>query len=105
MEAELTKFGINTKTLVLRDGSGISHVDLVPAAQLSQLLYAVQQQKWFPAFLHSLPIAGASEKMEGGTLRNRMSGPELRQKVFAKTGTISTVSTISGYVTLKADKP
>jgi D-alanyl-D-alanine carboxypeptidase/D-alanyl-D-alanine-endopeptidase (penicillin-binding protein 4) len=102
MEAELTKFGINPKTLVLRDGSGISHVNLVPATVLSQLLFTAQQQSWFPAFLHSLPIAGASEKMEGGTLRNRMKGPEVRGKVIAKTGTISTVSTISGYVNTKS---
>ncbi|MEH7178155.1 D-alanyl-D-alanine carboxypeptidase/D-alanyl-D-alanine-endopeptidase [Neobacillus vireti] len=102
MEAELAKFGINTETLVLRDGSGISHVNLVPAAQLSQLLVAVQQQTWFLAFLHSLPVAGASEKMEGGSLRSRMKGPDVKEKVFAKTGTISTVSTISGYVTTKS---
>jgi serine-type D-Ala-D-Ala carboxypeptidase/endopeptidase (penicillin-binding protein 4) len=102
MEAELTKFGVNPKTLVLRDGSGISHVNLVPATQLSQLLFTVQQRSWFPAFLHSLPIAGASEKMEGGTLRNRMKGPEVRGRVIAKTGTISTVSTISGYVNTKS---
>jgi serine-type D-Ala-D-Ala carboxypeptidase/endopeptidase (penicillin-binding protein 4) len=102
METELTKFGINPKTLVLRDGSGISHVNLVPAAQLSQLLFAAQRQKWFPAFLQSLPIAGASEKMEGGTLRNRMKGPAVRGKVSAKTGTISTVSTISGYINTKS---
>ncbi|WP_420489064.1 D-alanyl-D-alanine carboxypeptidase/D-alanyl-D-alanine endopeptidase [Neobacillus vireti] len=102
MEAELAKFGINTETLVLRDGSGISHVNLVSAAQLSQLLVAVQQQTWFPAFLHSLPVAGASEKMEGGSLRSRMKGPDVKEKVFAKTGTISTVSTISGYVTTKS---
>jgi serine-type D-Ala-D-Ala carboxypeptidase/endopeptidase (penicillin-binding protein 4) len=102
MEAELTKFGINPKTLVLRDGSGISHVNLVPATMLSQLLFTAQQQSWFPAFLHSLPIAGAREKMEGGTLRNRMKGPEVRGKVIAKTGTISTVSTISGYVNTKS---
>jgi serine-type D-Ala-D-Ala carboxypeptidase/endopeptidase (penicillin-binding protein 4) len=102
MEKELTKFGVNTKTLVLRDGSGISHVNLVPAAQLSHLLFSAQQQKWFPAFLHSLPIAGESEKMEGGTLRNRMRGPAVKGKVIAKTGTISTVSTISGYVNTKS---
>ena len=102
MEAELAKFGINTKTLVLRDGSGISHVNLVPAAQLSQLLVAVQQQSWFPAFLHSLPVAGAGEKMEGGSLRSRMKGADVKGKVFAKTGTISTVSTISGYVNTKS---
>jgi D-alanyl-D-alanine carboxypeptidase/D-alanyl-D-alanine-endopeptidase (penicillin-binding protein 4) len=102
MEAELPKFGINTETLVLRDGSGISHINLIPASQLSQLLYTVQKQAWFPAFLYSLPIAGASEKLEGGTLRSRMKGPDLKGKVIAKTGTISTVSTISGYVKTKS---
>ncbi len=102
MEAELAKFGIKTETLVLRDGSGISHVNLVPAAQLSHLLVAVQQQPWFPAFLHSLPVAGVSGKMEGGSLRSRMKGPDVKGKVFAKTGTISTVSTISGYVTTRS---
>ncbi|MEH7254258.1 D-alanyl-D-alanine carboxypeptidase/D-alanyl-D-alanine-endopeptidase [Neobacillus niacini] len=102
METELTKFGINTETLVLRDGSGISHVNLVPAAQLSQLLVAVQQQTWFPAFLHSLPVAGESGKMIGGTLRSRMKSQNVKGKVFAKTGTISTVSTLSGYVQTKS---
>ena len=102
MEADLVKFGINTETLVLRDGSGISHVNLVPAAQLSQLLVAAQHQSWFPAFFHSLPVAGASGKMEGGSLRSRMKGADVKGKVFAKTGTISTVSTISGYVTTKS---
>lgn len=102
MEAELMKFGLNTQTLVLRDGSGISHVNLIPATQISQLLYAVQTEKWFPSFVHSLPVAGNSEKMIGGTLKNRMKTPDVKGRIFAKTGTISTVSTISGYVKTKS---
>lgn len=102
LNAEITKFGVNPKTLVLRDGSGVSHVNLIPANQLSQLLFAVQKEKWYTCYLHSLPVAGASEKMVGGTLRNRLKDPIVRGKVNAKTGTISTVSSLSGYIRTKS---
>ncbi|MFL6556814.1 MAG: D-alanyl-D-alanine carboxypeptidase/D-alanyl-D-alanine-endopeptidase, partial [Bacillus sp. (in: firmicutes)] len=102
LNTEIVKFGVNPKTLVLRDGSGVSHVDLIPANQLTELLFAVQKEKWFPSYLHSLPVSGASEKMVGGTLRNRLKEPVVRGKVKAKTGTISTVSSISGYVKTKS---
>ncbi|HHW37271.1 MAG TPA: D-alanyl-D-alanine carboxypeptidase/D-alanyl-D-alanine-endopeptidase [Bacillales bacterium] len=91
---ELPKLGMNTKNLVIRDGSGISHVNLVPANEISMLLFHIQKERWFPTFFESLPVAGASEKMVGGTLRKRMIGLH----VNAKTGTITTVSSLSGYV-------
>lgn len=102
LETELMKFSVNTKTMILRDGSGVSHVDLIPANQISQLLFSIQKEKWFPAYLHSLPIAGMDDKLTGGTLRNRMKSQDLKGKVAAKTGTISTVSALSGYVHTKS---
>ncbi len=94
---ELPKLGVNSKDLVIRDGSGISHLNLIPANEITQLLFHVQKEDWFPAFLTSLPVAGAQDKMVGGTLRNRME----TLNVKAKTGTLSTVTSLSGYVETK----
>lgn len=102
MEAELTKWGVNPKTMVLRDGSGVSHVNLISANQISQLLFSIQKEKWFPAYLRALPIAGEEDKLVGGTLQYRLKNPNLKGKVRAKTGTLSTVSSLSGYVTTKS---
>jgi serine-type D-Ala-D-Ala carboxypeptidase/endopeptidase (penicillin-binding protein 4) len=102
MVTELAKFGLETDTLSLRDGSGISQANLVPANEISQLLYAVREQTWFPTFLNSLPFAGEPNKMIGGTLRNRLKDPSLKGKIKAKTGTITSVSSLSGYVETKS---
>ncbi|MBY0120420.1 D-alanyl-D-alanine carboxypeptidase/D-alanyl-D-alanine-endopeptidase [Bacillus sp. S/N-304-OC-R1] len=102
MNNELNKLGINTETLVLRDGSGISHINLIPANEISKLLFEVQSKEWYPTFLNSLPIAGASDRMVGGTLRNRMINSGAEGNVQAKTGSIATVSSLSGYVNTKS---
>jgi D-alanyl-D-alanine carboxypeptidase/D-alanyl-D-alanine-endopeptidase (penicillin-binding protein 4) len=99
MEDELNGFGLNTETMVLRDGSGMSHKNLVPADELTTLLVNIQDKPWFPAFKKSLPIAGDSGRMVGGTLRNRMSDVAAHSSVMAKTGSITGVSSLSGYVT------
>jgi serine-type D-Ala-D-Ala carboxypeptidase/endopeptidase (penicillin-binding protein 4) len=98
LETELIKLGVNTETLLIRDGSGISHLNLVPANELTKLLFTVQQKPWYNTFLHSLPLAGEKEKLVGGTLRHRMNQPLIKGKVKAKTGTLTSVSSLSGYV-------
>ncbi|MCP8616210.1 D-alanyl-D-alanine carboxypeptidase/D-alanyl-D-alanine endopeptidase [Salirhabdus salicampi] len=102
MEKELAKLGVNTSTLLLRDGSGISHVNLVPANELTKLLYAIQNEKWFPTFFQSLPVAGQMDRKVGGTLRYRFL--DFAGNIQAKTGTLSTVSSLSGYVEGKKGK-
>ncbi|MBP2077977.1 D-alanyl-D-alanine carboxypeptidase/D-alanyl-D-alanine-endopeptidase [Oceanobacillus polygoni] len=94
LEKEMEELGIAVKHLLIKDGSGISHSNLIPANEISQLLYEVQKKDWFPVFLHALPVSGHPDRMIGGTLHERM-------KVFsvqAKTGTIEGVSTLSGYL-------
>jgi serine-type D-Ala-D-Ala carboxypeptidase/endopeptidase (penicillin-binding protein 4) len=98
LESELIDFGVNTETLLIRDGSGISHLNLVPANEISKLLFTIQKEPWYNTLLHSLPVSGEKEKLVGGTLRHRMSQPLLRGKIKAKTGTLTSVSSLSGYV-------
>lgn len=97
MEAELQKLGVQTDALLLRDGSGISHVNLVPASEISNLLYTIQEKDWFASFLRALPVAGEQERMTGGTMQNRLTAISVQ----AKTGTIDSVSSLSGYVETK----
>lgn len=99
----LEEEGLNADELLLRDGSGISHVSLIQPNQLSLLLHKLQSKKWFNYYFESLPIAGSKERLVGGTLRNRMNGTSAENKIYAKTGTLQGVSSLSGYV--KSEKP
>ncbi|PAV30775.1 D-alanyl-D-alanine carboxypeptidase/D-alanyl-D-alanine-endopeptidase [Virgibacillus profundi] len=98
MEEAITELGVNPDTILLRDGSGMSHKNMIPANDLAQLLYEAQEKSWFPAFEHSLPVAGESERLVGGTLRYRMTSGPAKSNVTAKTGSLTGVSALSGYV-------
>jgi D-alanyl-D-alanine carboxypeptidase/D-alanyl-D-alanine-endopeptidase (penicillin-binding protein 4) len=91
-QAFYLKAGIPDGDVIQTDGSGLSRHDLVtPRAFVTLLAYA-QKQVWFPAFLGSLPVAGAD-----GTLNERMKEPPLAGKIHAKTGSVTHVRGLSGY--------
>ncbi|MGP4063424.1 D-alanyl-D-alanine carboxypeptidase/D-alanyl-D-alanine endopeptidase [Oceanobacillus sp. M65] len=99
IEDVAAQFGMDKDTIQLRDGSGMSHKTMIPASDLAQFLYEIQATDWFSEFQYALPIAGESDRFVGGTLRNRMTEEPAKGNVTAKTGSLTGVSTLSGYVT------
>src|SRR5258707_8921686 len=88
----LDRNGIPTNGLAIRDGSGLSRLDLVTPEATARLLVAINRTSSAAVFHDSLPIAGRD-----GTLKPRL----LRDagKVFAKTGTLTYDHSLSGYAT------
>lgn len=86
-------------TFNMADGSGLGRKNLVTPEQLVALLRYMAGRTNFSLYHHALPVAGASDRMTGGTLRSRMQGTPAQYNARAKTGTLSNVSALSGYVT------
>jgi D-alanyl-D-alanine carboxypeptidase/D-alanyl-D-alanine-endopeptidase (penicillin-binding protein 4) len=90
----LGTLGIDTTKFIMADGSGLSFYDLITTGMIVELLEGMTRQvDIFPLFHQSLPIAGVD-----GTLRGRMKRTPAEGNLRAKTGTISGVSSLSGYV-------
>lgn len=84
--------GMNLSGLKILDGSGLSPSNLTTPAQLMQVLdFAFHHSLTNDAFITALPIAGVD-----GTLKHRMGN--IARRVRAKTGTISGVVSLAGYV-------
>jgi D-alanyl-D-alanine carboxypeptidase/D-alanyl-D-alanine-endopeptidase (penicillin-binding protein 4) len=86
--------GIAPEDFALHDGSGLSSLDLIAPRAFTRLLVYAAQQKWGAVLRASLPVGGMD-----GSLAGRFNGPDLRGKVFAKTGTLAEVNSLSGYLT------
>ncbi|MFG3440196.1 D-alanyl-D-alanine carboxypeptidase/D-alanyl-D-alanine-endopeptidase [Nonomuraea sp. NPDC047897] len=93
------------QVLNMRDGSGLSRRDGFSPASIAQLLTAVRGKPWFQAFYDSLPVAGNADRFVGGTLRSRMRGTPAADNVRAKTGSLTGVTALSGYVTSADGEP
>ncbi len=95
--------GVDTSALRLADGSGLSRMNLVsPESTVALLRYmrghpdaAVRE-----AFVEALPVGGVD-----GTLQRRFQRGAARGNVRAKTGTLTSASALSGYVTTAAGTP
>jgi D-alanyl-D-alanine carboxypeptidase/D-alanyl-D-alanine-endopeptidase (penicillin-binding protein 4) len=93
----LSGLGIDTSKYNIADGSGLSRLNRITARGQTQLLQAMSVHRYHQAFGESLAIAGVD-----GTIGKRMD--DIKGRVFAKTGYISGVRALSGYVHTKDDR-
>ncbi|MCH8289367.1 MAG: D-alanyl-D-alanine carboxypeptidase/D-alanyl-D-alanine-endopeptidase [Candidatus Marinimicrobia bacterium] len=90
----LNAVGIDGNAIKIVDGSGLSRLNLVSPRQVATLLRYMRQHRYGKYYYDSLPIAGLD-----GTIRRRMIGTNAQGNLRAKTGHISYVRALSGYVT------
>ena len=93
----LERAGISTSGLSIRDGSGLSRLDLVSPEMTARLLMAIAKTNSFAIFHESLPVAGRD-----GTLKERLRHESGR--LVAKTGTLTYDHSLSGYVTTEGNE-
>ena len=92
VEAELSALGLPPSSYRLADGSGLSKINRMNAAQFVRLLVAMAKDfEVGPEFRASLKVAGAEGKA------GRFRDPLCHRKMRVKTGHLTGVNTLAGY--------
>jgi D-alanyl-D-alanine carboxypeptidase/D-alanyl-D-alanine-endopeptidase (penicillin-binding protein 4) len=85
--------GLSFPELVLENGSGLSRVERISAKSMGELLLAAYRSPVMPELMASMPLVAVD-----GTMKKRLSGAEVAGQAHIKTGTLSGVRAIAGYV-------
>ena len=97
VDSIFTSWGLSPEELIMADGSGLSRYNFVAPELLIGLLTQMTRSPNWDVWYAALPVAGID-----GTLAGRMQGTPAEGNVHAKTGTLSNVRALSGYVTTRA---
>lgn len=87
----LTRLGVDTSGIRQADGSGLSRHNRITPLALVQLLQAMAASPWQQVYRASLAVPGLP-----GTLRRRYTQTDINLQ--AKTGTLSGVAALAGYL-------
>lgn len=91
------KAGIEPGQVLLEEGSGLSRRNVVTPEATVRLLRYMREHPSFGVFMESLPVAGVD-----GTMKSRMKNTPAAGNLRAKTGSLSMVYALSGYVQTQA---
>lgn len=97
----IKRLGLGGNPYKIADGSGLSLYNYVSAELLVCMLrYAHNKEEIIGHLLPALPIAGVD-----GTLKKRMTTGNAYGNVVAKTGTVTGISSLAGYLTTADGRP
>lgn len=96
LHKRLTAWGLMEGSYQLVDGSGLSRRDALSSEAVMTVLQRMNDPSGKSPFLAGLPIAGVD-----GSLATRMKGTAAEGNLRAKTGTMSNIRSLAGYVTAK----
>ncbi|PKD44366.1 D-alanyl-D-alanine carboxypeptidase/D-alanyl-D-alanine-endopeptidase [Rhodohalobacter barkolensis] len=91
--------GIDTSVVRLRDASGMAPATLIRASDLNQYLNSIKNKPWFDTMYESLSVGGVN-----GTLGHRFRNSTVNRNFYGKSGFMSGVRTLSGYLTTGSDQ-
>ena len=95
----LTGLGLETDTLTIVNGAGLSRDTRISVKLLTDILEYAWSITYMPEFISSLSIIGMD-----GTAKNRLKFSKVSGYAHVKTGTIDHVSALTGYVNAKSGR-
>jgi PBP4 family serine-type D-alanyl-D-alanine carboxypeptidase len=95
IESFMSEHKIDDREIQLLDGCGLARRNLCSARGLVSVMTVMNRSKYADAYKYTLSHSGMD-----GTLSGRMGSQKLAGRVRAKTGTITYVSSLAGYLTL-----
>lgn len=100
LENFLAEIGITSGRFVLGNGSGLNDVNRLKPSQITHILQVMHSRfELAPEYVASLAVAG-----ESGTISSRFDDSPAASRIRAKTGTLTGVSALSGYVATRGNE-
>ena len=89
----LEGIGFTFQELNIENGSGLSRIERISPAHMGEMLVNAYYSPVMPELIASLPISALD-----GTMQKRLKDSELKGRAHLKTGSLSGVFTLAGYV-------
>lgn len=93
MKGYMSDMSFDTTEVSLKDASGMAPATLLSANDLNQYLLKVRQKEYFPYLYESLSVGGRN-----GTLSYRFNNSPVWGNFYGKTGFVTGVRSLSGYL-------